>query len=120
MNLLVNAAQAIGDVEGEVHIKTRHEGQNVVATISDTGSGIAPKNLKRIFDPFFTTKAVGEGTGLGLSISHSIVQRHGGNLAVRTVPGKGTTFIISIPIGADRASRSEESFEAEDTKCLIK
>ncbi|HEY3026169.1 MAG TPA: ATP-binding protein [Pyrinomonadaceae bacterium] len=120
MNLLANAAQAIGDAEGEVRIKTRREGQNVVATISDTGSGIAPKNLKRIFDPFFTTKAVGEGTGLGLSISHSIVQRHGGNLAVRTVPGKGTTFIISIPIEADRASRSEKSFEAEDAKCLIK
>lgn len=120
MNLLVNAAQAIGDAEGEVQIKTRREGQNVVATVSDTGSGIAPKNLKRIFDPFFTTKAVGEGTGLGLSISHSIVQRHGGNLAVRTVPGKGTTFIISIPIEADRASRSEKSFEAEDAQCLIK
>src|SRR5438128_3888361 len=103
MNLLVNAAQAIGDAAGEVQIKTRREGQNVVATISDSGSGIAPENLKRIFDPFFTTKAVGEGTGLGLSISHSIVQRHGGNLAVRTVPGKGTTFIISIPIEVDRA-----------------
>ena len=111
MNLLVNAAQAIGDGEGEVLIKTQREGQNVIATISDTGSGIAPENLKKIFDPFFTTKAVGEGTGLGLSISHSIVQRHGGNLAVRTVPGKGTTFIISIPIEGDRTSGPEKSSE---------
>ena len=98
MNLLVNAAQAIGDADGEVQIKTRCEGETVAASFSDTGGGIAPENLKRIFDPFFTTKQVGEGTGLGLSISHSIIQRHGGKIDVASVPGKGTTFTISIPI----------------------
>jgi len=98
MNLLMNAAQAIGEADGEVRISTRSEGDHVVATFSDNGGGIAPDNLKRVFDPFFTTKPVGEGTGLGLSISHSIIQRHGGKIEVKSVFGKGTTFTISIPV----------------------
>lgn len=98
MNLLMNAAQAIGQADGEVRISTRSEGNRVVATFGDTGGGIAPESLKRIFDPFFTTKPVGEGTGLGLSISHSIIQRHGGKIEVKSVLGKGTTFTISIPV----------------------
>ena len=98
MNLLMNAAQAIGKADGEVRISTRSEGDHVVATFSDTGCGIVPGTVKRIFDPFFTTKPVGEGTGLGLSISHSIIQRHGGKIEVKSVPGKGTTFTICIPV----------------------
>jgi signal transduction histidine kinase len=98
MKLLMNAAQAIGQADGQVRISTRSEGDHVVATFSDTGCGIVPGNVKRIFDPFFTTKPVGEGTGLGLSISHSIIQRHGGKIEVKSVPGKGTTFTITIPV----------------------
>jgi len=98
MNLLMNAAQAIGKSNGEVRISTRSQGDHVVATFSDTGSGIVPDNVKRIFDPFFTTKPVGEGTGLGLSISHSIIERHGGKIEVKSVLGEGTTFTISIPV----------------------
>ncbi|MFS8085716.1 MAG: sensor histidine kinase [Acidobacteriota bacterium] len=98
MNLLMNAAQAIGEGVGEVRIKTFCVGETVVASFSDSGSGIAPENIKRIFDPFFTTKPIGEGTGLGLSISHSIIQRHTGKIDVESIPGKGTTFTISVPV----------------------
>jgi signal transduction histidine kinase len=98
MNLLVNAAQAIGDVRGEVLIKTRCEHQRVITSISDTGKGIPPEHLNKIFDPFFTTKPVGDGTGLGLSISHGIVARHRGALSVESVLGGGTTFTVSIPV----------------------
>src|SRR6266851_7064806 len=98
MNLLMNAAQAIGEADGEVRISTRSKGDHVVVTFSDTGSGIVPDNVKRIFDPFFTTKPVGEGTGLGVSISHSIIERHGGKIEVKSVLCKGTTFTISIPV----------------------
>jgi signal transduction histidine kinase len=101
MNLLVNAAQAVGEVQGEVHIKTWYEDQTVSASVSDTGKGIAPEHLRKIFDPFFTTKPVGEGTGLGLSISHGIVLRHRGRLSVESVLGRGTTFTVSLPVNPE-------------------
>jgi two-component system, NtrC family, sensor kinase len=99
MNLLVNAAQAVGD-QGEVTISTRVDGNSVVVAISDTGTGIPEADLSRIFDPFFTTKPVGEGTGLGLSISYGIVERHGGTITVESKVGTGTTFTVRIPIEA--------------------
>src|SRR5260370_2753805 len=80
MNLLVNAAQAIGEVQGEVDIRTWHDDQTVTASISATEKGIAPEHLKKIFDPFFTTKPECEGTGLVLSICRGIVARHHGTL----------------------------------------
>jgi signal transduction histidine kinase len=98
MNLLVNAAQAIGDDEGTVHIQSRCEGDRVTISISDTGRGIAEENLKKIFDPFFTTKPIGEGTGLGLSITHGIIVQHHGTINIESAAGKGTTFIITLPI----------------------
>ena len=98
MNLLVNAAQAIGDSHGEVRIVSGFDSDKVFVCIGDTGKGIAPEHLKNIFDPFFTTKAVGEGTGLGLSISHGIVARHHGTLTVESEPGKGASFKVSLPV----------------------
>jgi signal transduction histidine kinase len=100
MNLLTNAAQAIGRGPGEVRIATDIEDQVVAVTISDTGNGIEPEHLKKIFDPFFTTKPVGEGTGLGLSITYGIIERHGGAIKVESAPGKGTTFVTLIPLNA--------------------
>jgi two-component system NtrC family sensor kinase len=102
MNLLANAAQAIGASEGEVHIKTWCEERTVIVSISDTAPGMAPEQLKKIFDPFFTTKPVGEGTGLGLSISHGIIERHGGKITVESAPGLGTTFTIFLPVDAEQ------------------
>jgi two-component system NtrC family sensor kinase len=96
-NLLVNAAQAITD-EGEVRISSRVEGETVVISISDNGSGIEPDKINRIFEPFFTTKPVGEGTGLGLSISYGIIEKHGGSITVESIVGAGTTFSVAIPI----------------------
>ena len=101
MNLLVNAAQAVGDA-GEVRVTTAQEGDRAVVTISDTGCGINPDHLSKIFDPFFTTKAVGEGTGLGLSVSYGIIKRHDGTIRVESRIGQGTAFTVSIPISAER------------------
>ncbi len=105
MNLLVNAAQAIGNGKGEVRVKTRCDGSTVSILVSDTGKGIEPEILTRVFDPFFTTKAVGEGTGLGLSISHSIIQQHGGTILVNSIPGGGTNFTITLPVDAEEAMK---------------
>jgi len=98
MNLVVNAAHAIGEQRGRITVRTRPAQDHVWLAVSDTGSGIAPEVLPRIFDPFFTTKPVGQGTGLGLSMAHGIVQRHGGRIEVDTAPGQGSTFRVLLPL----------------------
>ncbi len=96
MNLLTNAAQALGD-KGRIIIRTEQQDGKVIITIADDGPGISPDILPRIFDPFFTTKDVGEGSGLGLSIVHGIVERHGGTISVSSDLGKGTSFTVTLP-----------------------
>jgi PAS domain S-box-containing protein len=100
MNILVNAAQAMPD-HGEITIRSWEESASVHVAVSDTGSGIPESQLSRIFEPFFTTKEVGKGTGLGLSIAYDIVKKHKGEIEVLSEAGKGTTFIVRIPIGSN-------------------
>ncbi len=105
-NILVNATQAIQEVQRPLHrvrITVRVDAEAVAISISDTGPGIAPEAIERIFDPFYTTKREGSGTGLGLSISRSILRRIGGDLVVESVHGVGATFIALIPL-PDRAT----------------
>lgn len=96
-NLLVNAGHAI-EKDGIIKVHSVTEDGKLKVYIVDNGSGIEPDNLKKLFDPFFTTKAEGEGTGLGLSISYGIIKDHGGNIEVKSVLGKGTCFIVSLPL----------------------
>lgn len=98
LNLLVNAAHAMGPDRGVITVETGTQGASVWIAVTDTGSGIAPDVLPRIFDPFFTTKPVGKGTGLGLSLSYGIVQKHKGRIQVQSELGKGTRFCVTIPI----------------------
>src|SRR5471032_1522967 len=98
MNLVVNAAHAIGAERGKITVSTGVDGDEVWIAVADTGSGIAPDTLSRIFDPFYTTKAVGKGTGLGLSLAYGIVQKHRGRIAVETELGQGRRFRIHLPI----------------------
>jgi len=97
VNLLVNAVNSIHE-KGIISIKTWHENDSVWIEVSDTGAGIPRENLMKIFEPFFTTKEAGKGTGLGLSITYEIVQRHRGDITVKSDVGKGTTFTIRIPV----------------------
>ena len=96
MNVLANAIHAIEN-KGTIRIKTSADKTNVYVEIADTGKGIPPDKLERIFDPGFTTKGVGVGTGLGLSISHNIIQKHEGEIRVKSEFGKGTTFTAVLP-----------------------
>ena len=106
LNLIVNAAHAIADVVGEagngkgtITVSTRRDGEWAEIRIRDSGTGIPEHARAKIFDPFFTTKGVGKGTGQGLAIAHSvIVEKHGGTIHFETETGKGTTFVIRIPI----------------------
>ncbi len=99
MNLLSNAADAIGNSSGIVRIRTHaFTTEKIMIEIEDNGCGIEPDVLDHIFDPFFTTKEVGKGTGLGLSISYGIIQRHNGEINVQSKSGQGTCFRITIPL----------------------
>jgi PAS domain S-box-containing protein len=101
LNLLVNAAQAIGEgraEDNEIRVATRVDAsERIVVEVADTGEGIPAAILPRIFDPFFTTKPVNLGTGLGLSICHGIVSALGGEITVESELGHGTTFRVLLP-----------------------
>ena len=99
INLISNAAQSIQD-EGKIDIKVWSNSQEVSIAIADTGCGIAADSIKQIFDPFYTTKSPGKGTGLGLSVSHGIVKKHEGEITVSSEIGKGSTFIVTLPVMA--------------------
>jgi two-component system, NtrC family, sensor kinase len=98
LNILLNAVQACGP-GGVIKVSTWTEpsGEAVVG-IKDNGRGITPEHLPHIFEPFFTTKLVGEGKGLGLSVSYGIIRAHGGSITVESTPGRGSAFLIRIPL----------------------
>ncbi len=104
LNLLTNAAQAM-DSPGKILIRSWNDDAWVRLSIQDNGRGIPRDIQQRIFDPFFTTKAVGEGTGLGLAISYKIIQEHGGQIQFASEPGRGTRFMISLPLNQPQVLR---------------
>ena len=102
MNIIANAIDALQEPlenPGIICIRTEVEGSFAAIAISDNGAGITDKVKQRIFDPFYTTKAIGSGTGMGLAISHSIiVEKHKGDIKCISAVGKGSEFMIKIPI----------------------
>ncbi len=119
LNMIVNAAHAITDARSEsaplgtITINTKLNKDNAEIRISDTGTGIKEEVRSHIFEPFFTTKGVGKGTGQGLSIAYAvIVDKHKGSVAVESDIGKGTTFIITLPIANNKCSISVNASEA--------
>ncbi|HEX9047483.1 MAG TPA: ATP-binding protein, partial [Verrucomicrobiae bacterium] len=110
LNLIVNAAHAIGDVvekepgaKGTITVQTRRDGDFAEIRVGDTGTGIPEAVRSKIFEPFFTTKGVGKGTGQGLAMVYgTIVNRHGGTVNFETETGKGATFIMRLPLKASQ------------------
>ena len=102
LNLLTNATHAI-EKDGRIRIATqRSENGSVDIIVEDTGCGIPKDHIIKIFDPFFTTKPEGKGTGLGLSICHGIVDKLGGRISVSSEVGKGSTFVVTLPINQQK------------------
>ena len=99
VNLIKNALDAVEPraARGLVRVEVRSEGEDILVLVSDNGTGIAEKDLRRVFEPFFTTKEVGKGTGLGLPISARIVERCGGKLLIESNAGEGTTVTVALP-----------------------
>ncbi|MGD9344213.1 MAG: PAS domain S-box protein [Candidatus Aminicenantes bacterium] len=108
LNFLVNSKQAIKD-KGTIRISTFAKNKKVHIKFSDDGVGIPKESLRRIFDPGFTTKGIGVGTGLGLSISYNIIQNHRGEIKVESEWGKGTDFLIILPMDLEEQLEREKS-----------
>jgi two-component system, NtrC family, sensor kinase len=106
LNLLTNATHAI-QKDGKIRIVTKSaENGSVDIVVEDTGCGIPKEHLTKIFDPFFTTKPEGKGTGLGLSICHGIVDKLGGRISVSSEIGRGSTFVVTLPINKQKGMRA--------------
>ncbi len=116
MNLVMNAAQAIGDQMGVITVEvalaenaSSQSGRPMVRlSVIDTGRGMDDATQRRIFEPYFTTKGVNEGTGLGLSVVHGIVTGHEGSISVASSPGQGTRFDVFIPVADDEERAPED------------
>jgi len=106
MNIIINAAEAMNG-SGQLKIATRSDPdrQYIEVELADTGPGIAKENLEKIFDPFFTTKDTGHGVGLGLAISYGIIKEHAGTITVESEVGRGTTFIIRLPVSVNEEDK---------------
>jgi two-component system, NtrC family, sensor kinase len=103
LNLTINAIQAIIEPPGSVFIGVEKDAakKNAVITVADTGAGINQENLPKVFDPFFTTKNVENGTGLGLAVVYGIIKKQSGSIRVESTKGKGTSFIITLPLQSE-------------------
>jgi len=146
MNLVTNAAHAIGEMSGVIEIELNNcelteatplaagelsAGRYVCVTVRDSGGGIDAAVIERIFEPFFTTKQIGQGTGLGLAVVHGIVQAHGGAIGVESSADRGTTFRIYFPAATGEvkamdpkpstlsASRGEHVLYVDDEEPLV-
>jgi two-component system NtrC family sensor kinase len=120
VNLLLNAGDAAGTDGGEIRVATRlyQEGgaePSLELSVEDTGRGIEPGDLHRIFEPFFTTKG-SRGTGLGLAVTRSIVESHGGTIGVQSEPGRGSRFIVRLPVTGHAPARDGNGQPANGTR----
>ncbi len=97
MNIISNAVDSIQH-DGRIIISTSQIDEFAVVAIEDTGSGIPQEVRSKIYDPFFTTKEIGKGVGLGLSITYAIIEEHQGTIEFESEVGKGTKFIITLPL----------------------
>lgn len=113
MNLIMNAAHAMQG-GGTLTIRSRAIGDAVEIEISDTGTGIKPEDLDKLFEPGFTTKGGRVGMGLGLAICREIVDRHGGDIAVESEVGVGTTFTVRLALALPESREPVAAHEQRD------
>jgi signal transduction histidine kinase len=112
LNLLLNARDSLGADGGRIAVSSRASAEQLVVSIRDTGSGIAPEHLGHIFDPGFTTRGVGVGTGLGLAICYQIVEQHAGSIDVRSELGQGTEVTVTLPLEPRARAESGDEVSA--------
>lgn len=114
LNLILNAVDAVSNNDGVIKISTAISDGYAEACIRDTGPGISSEGLARIFEPFYTTKT--KGTGLGLHISKQIMEKHGGEIRVESEPGKGSTFVVRLPLSGSKAQAAISGQQTVDSR----
>ena len=109
LNIIMNAEQAMTEANhgGKLSVNTQRVKKYIKIRFTDDGPGIPAEKLGKVFDPFFTTRGGRGGTGLGLSVCHSIVAEHGGRIYAESKPGKGTTFIVELPVVKEERDESK-------------
>jgi signal transduction histidine kinase len=115
LNILLNALQAVEE-NGRITVRSKLDDKHkqVVVEVEDNGCGISPNDIPKIFDPFFSTKS--NGTGLGLAVSYGIIKNHEGNIQAYSEVGKGTRFVVEVPV-LTKSSPGEESYETHSHSC---
>jgi signal transduction histidine kinase len=111
LQLLGNAADALGDHGGTITVRTYAKDTDVILEVIDTGSGISEPN--RVFDPFYTTKGLGKGPGLGLSVCYGIISDHKGEITAENMPEGGARFRVSLPAAPDAAVAQSGSAQSQ-------
>jgi signal transduction histidine kinase len=127
INLVINAAHAVAKAmyqdkkgKGQITVRTRRDGDWAEIRVEDTGTGIAENIRSHVFDLFFTTKDVGQGTGQGLPIAHTlVVEKHGGTIDFETETGRGTSFIVRLPIDGRPHSETADAVETRDEELVL-
>lgn len=132
LNILINVWHVLKEISlpRQLGIEVIVTGEFVQVFFTDTGPGIAKENLDKIFEPFFTTKPAGKGTGLGLSLSYAIIQMHGGKINVQSESGKGTTFVVELPLkvgwtepghgsGKEKHENKKKVLVVDDEPCIL-
>jgi PAS domain S-box-containing protein len=125
-NIINNARDALTEAGGgTLTIRTLRSDGRLLIEFQDDGAGIPPENRQKLFNPFFTTKDIGKGTGLGLSIAYGIIEEHNGKIEVESEPGRGTTFIVELPIvdgaesGVTRTTATPKEVRGEKSILVI-
>ncbi|MFZ5867849.1 MAG: PAS domain S-box protein [Thermodesulfobacteriota bacterium] len=117
LNLVKNAAEALPQ-GGDIRIGTFIDGDRVLLKVHDTGVGIPRADLSKVFEPFWSTKGFDIGTGMGLAVSHGIIARHGGEISVESVEGRGTTFTIELPLAQAPPAKAASVTEVPQSLAL--
>jgi two-component sensor histidine kinase len=122
VNLVINARDAVEESGGRIAVRVEHTPGRAVLEVADDGPGIPPEAREHLFEPFFTLRRQGRGSGLGLAVVYSIVSAHDGEVDVQSAPGKGTRFIIRLPLADAEGLESLEgrsSVERTPTRVLL-
>ena len=119
INLIINATHAMEEKGGKLILSCYMTNDSINTVVTDTGTGIKKEHLNQIYNPFFTTKPVGKGTGLGLYVAYKIITKYHGHIDLLSEEGKGTSFVITLPLAEGIAAIQENGSEGKGAAYMV-